>query len=143
MPKYLRRALRYPLVVCLAAATTAACTTTTTTESFRRNKESVVEAAYIAVDADFSRYSSLTAAEMGIFFPEASAIPDSDLDRLRRIFREAFLEELSGYEIVDDPGEAVLMVEASLIDLRNATYADVPSLRREVRDVASPVRWSS
>jgi len=29
-----------------------------------------------------------------------------------------------------------MLVEASLIDLRSATYADIPNLRREIRSVA-------
>jgi len=122
----------------LLALGTSACTTTTTTESFRRNADAVVEAAYIASDADFGRYRRLTAADMGIFFPERSSIPAADRNRLRSIFRDAFLAELQGYEIVDTPGDDVLMVEASLIDLRDATYADVPQVRREIQDVVSP-----
>ena len=122
----------------IASVAVAACTTTTTTESYRRNSDAVVEAAYIAVDADFSKYRRLQAADMGIFFPATSSVPAADLDRLRRIFREAFLAELQGYEIVDESGDDVLSVEASLIDLRDASFADVPQLRREIQDVASP-----
>jgi hypothetical protein len=57
---------------------------------------------------------------------------------MRTIFRSAFLDELSGYTIADEPGPGVMLVDASLIDLRSALYADIPNLRREVRDVAKP-----
>jgi hypothetical protein len=125
------------LVLVLAAITAAACTTTTT-QTFRRNPDAVVEAAFIAADADFSQYDQLTGAEMGIFFPTSYAIPDADLERMRTTFRTAFLDELSGYEVVDGTGSGIMLVEASLIDLRGATYADIPSVRREVRDIAKP-----
>lgn len=122
----------------LAALIAAAGCTTTTTQAFKRNPDAAVEAAFIAADADFSQYDRLTGAEMGIFFPTASTIPDEDLDRIRSIFRTAFLDELAGYEVVDRTGGGTLLVEASLIDLRAATYADIPSVRREVRDIAMP-----
>ena len=115
----------------------AACTTTTTQE-FRRNPDSVVEAAFIATDADFSQYDRLSGAEMGIFFPTAVRIPDADLERIRATFREAFLSELDAYEIVPGSGKGIMRVEASLIDLRTAAYSDVPNLRREIREVAKP-----
>lgn len=124
-----------PLLVLLLAAT--GCTTTVTQE-FRRNPDAVIEAAYVATDADFSRYSRLSGAEMGIFFPAGSTIPADDLDRIRSTFRTAFLGRLGDYDVVPDPGPDVMRVEASLIDLRSANYADIPSLRREIQDIATP-----
>ena len=121
----------------LAALFATACTTTTT-QSFTRNPDAVVEASFIATDADFSQYDKLTGADMGIFFPTASAIPDDDIERLRNIFRAAFIDELEDYEVVGEAGRGVMLVEASLIDLRGATYSDIPSMRREIRDVAKP-----
>ena len=128
----------YPRVLLVIAALVTAACTTTTAQTFRRNPDSAVEAAFIASDADFSQYDRLTGAEMGIFFPTSTDIPDTDLERIRSIFRTAFLAELDGYDIVDAPGRGVMLVEASLIDLRASTYADIPSLRREVRDIATP-----
>lgn len=116
----------------------AGCTTSVVTQEFRRNPDSVVEAAFVATDADFGKYDKLTGAEMGIFFPTDSAIPAADLERMRTIFRTAFLGELENYDVVTEPGPTTMMVDASLIDLRSATYSDIPSLRREVRDVARP-----
>ncbi|MGI9260532.1 MAG: DUF3313 family protein [Woeseiaceae bacterium] len=114
-----------------------ACTTTITQE-FRRNPDSVVETSYIATDADFSSYDRLTGAEMGIFFPRDSAIPEEDLTRIRTIFRTAFLGELTNYTVVTEAGPGIMLIEASLIDLRNASYNDIPNLRREVQEVAQP-----
>jgi hypothetical protein len=128
---------RVILAATLAAIAVAACTTTTT-QTFRRNPDSVVEAAFIASDADFSRYERLTGAEMGIFFPSSTSIPEEDLDRMRMIFRTSFLAELGDYDVVEQSGPGTMLVEASLIDLRAATYGDIPSLRREVREIAKP-----
>jgi hypothetical protein len=125
-----------PFLIVVLAATTG-CTTTVTQE-FRRNPDSVVETSYIATDADFSSYDRLTGAEMGIFFPQNSAIPEADLTRMRTIFRTAFLDELANYTVVADSGPGIMLIEASLIDLRNASYNDIPNLRREVQEVAAP-----
>ena len=94
---------RLVLAATLAALAATACITTTT-QTFRRNPDSDVEAAFIASDADFSRYDRLTGAEMGIFFPSSTSIPPEDLDRIRTIFRTAFLDELAGYDVVDRSG---------------------------------------
>jgi hypothetical protein len=126
------------LALAVTALAVSACSSPVVSQEFRRNPNSVVETAYIATDADFSRYDRLTGAEMGIFFPTNTRIPQDDLDRMRTIFRSAFLDELSGYTIVDDPAPGVMLVDASLIDLRSALFADIPNLRREVRDVARP-----
>ena len=132
--------LRHPsiLALALAAVFASGCSSTVVSQEFRRSPNAVVETAYVATDADFSRYDRLTGAEMGIFFPANTSIPSDDLDRMRSIFRTAFLDELSGYAIVDDPGPGVMQVDASLIDLRTALYGDIPNLRREVREIARP-----
>ena len=122
------------LVACLF---TAACTTTTT-QSFNVVKNRQVEASYIAADADFGRYDRLYASDMGIFFPTDAAPSPDDQRRTRQIFREAFLGELTGYRIVWDKGPSALDVQATLIDYRNASGADVPKVRRELKDIAKP-----
>ncbi len=124
-------------VFCAALLMIAACSTTTT-QSFRVVESSNVEAAFIATDADFSKYHQLLAEEMGIFFPQNVQMSDEDLVRLRQIFRDAFLPKLDHYTIVDEPTPGTLAVQASLIDLRKAGTADVPYLRIELRDVAKP-----
>ena len=124
-------------VFCSVILTIAACSTTTT-QSFRVAESSNVEAAFIATDADFSKYHQLLAEEMGIFFPQNVQMSDEDLARLRQIFRDAFLPKLDHYTIVDEPVPGAMAVQASLIDLRKAGIADVPYLRIELRDVAKP-----
>ena len=119
-----------------SAALAAGCASRVETQEFRRNPDSNVEAAYVATDADFSRYERLMGAEMGIFFPESTKIPADDLARMRTIFRSSFLDELGGYDVVDDAGPRVMLVDASLIDLRSAGLTDIPNLRREIQGVA-------
>ena len=129
---------RHQLALTILATMLYAGCSTTTSQEFRRAQNSVVEAAFIASDADFSQFDRLTGAEMGIFFPQNSAIPDEDIQRIRSIFRESFLGELSEYDVVNETGAGIMMVEASLIDLRTAAYADIPNLRSEIRSVARP-----
>ncbi len=116
----------------------AAACTTTTTQSFNVAKNANVEAAYVATDANFKKYDRLYASEMGIFFPTDAAPSLEDQKRTRQIFREAFLSELTHYEIGRDKGPSALDVQATLIDYRNASGADVPNVRRELEDIARP-----
>ena len=135
----LRRTIKKLLWIVLPVAglLTAACTTTTT-QSFNVNKSAQVETSYVATDADFGKYDRLFASDMGIFFPTDAAPSLDDQRRTRQIFREAFLGELSGYQIVREKGPSALDVQATIIDYRNATGADVPNVRRELRDIARP-----
>lgn len=121
----------------VAGLLTVACTTTTT-QSFNVNKNARVEASHIAADADFGKYDRLFASDMGIFFPTDAAPSLDDQKRTRQIFREAFLSELTGYQIVRDKGPSALDVQATIIDYRNASGADVPNVRRELREMARP-----
>lgn len=116
----------------------AACSTTTT-QSFNKVQNPRVAAGQVAVDADFSKYDRLNAVDMGIFFPSHVASAPGDEERIRQIFREAFLSRLDGYDIVrNEVGRTTLTVQATLIDFRNATADDVMSVRRELRDMAKP-----
>lgn len=115
----------------------SACSTVET-QSFQVNQDSAVESAQIATNADFSKYRQLHAVDMGIFFPEGSFTSKEDIQRIRDIFRTAFLGELENYVIVTEPGPGVMTVQASLIDFRSATTHDVMSVRKELRDMASP-----
>jgi hypothetical protein len=75
---------------------------------------------------------------MGIFFPKDSYTPPEDIQKIRQIFRSAFINELKNYRIVDNAGPSTMKVQASLIDLRNnVTPGTLTSLSREVRDLAS------
>ncbi len=119
------------------AAMLAACSTVET-QSYVVNRDSAVEASRISADADFSRYDRLHAEEMGIFFPQGAETSPEDLQRIREIFRNAFLGELGDYVIVTEPGPGAMTVQATLIDFREANYQDTMSVRSELRDIASP-----
>jgi hypothetical protein len=131
-------ALRYRAAVGFAGLLLTCACTTTTTQSFRVAESSNVDAAFIATDADFSKYHQLLAEDMGIFFPKNVHMSDEDLARIRQIFRGAFLPKLDRYTIVNTPAPGTLAVQATLIDLRKAGVVDLPNVRSELRDVAQP-----
>jgi 5-enolpyruvylshikimate-3-phosphate synthase len=125
--------------VAAAVLTLTACgSVQVESQSFRVNKNSSVESAQIAIDADFSRYDQLLATGLGIYFPQSHLTTAEDIARIRQIFRAAFLEQLKAYNIVDKPGPSTMTVEASLIDMRNAVADQIPNMRREIRDMAKP-----
>ena len=111
---------------------------TVTVQSFQATPDSNVEVAYVATDADFSKYSRLLGEDMGIFSPQERPLSEADSQRLRQVFRDAFLAELAAYDLVQSPGPDVMTVQASLIDLRNADFGDMPSMRAGMKDVARP-----
>lgn len=136
--KFLSKASKLQfLAVFLLAVALPACSTIET-QSFNVQKNSAVESAKIATDADFGRYSSVLAEDMGVFFATNSPSTEEDLQRLRQIFRNAFIAELKDYNIVTEPGPSTMAVQASLVDLRNSVDASVPGVRREIRDIAVP-----
>ena len=137
--QFIQRRLRLSSALALAAVCliTVSCTTVTT-QSFKVTDSPNVKAAYLATDADFGKYDRLTAEEMGIYFPEDAAPSADDQQRTRQIFREAFLGELTDYQIVDENGPTTLAVQASLIDFRHASTADATMVRRELRDIVEP-----
>ena len=126
------------LLFAVPAIALAACSTTQPPQSFVVNQDSAVEASMVATDADFSTYNRLHAVDMGIFSPESAVTTADDLERIRTIFRSAFLSELEDYEIVTEPGPGAMTVQATLIDFRNASNTDLMSVRRELRDMAAP-----
>lgn len=127
------------LTATVGAAILLAGCSTTTTQSFNVVKDSRVEASRVAVGADFSKYDRLSAEDMGIVFPTHAAASVEDQQRIREIFRQAFLSRLDGYEVVqNEKGPSTLVVQATLIDFRNAAGTDVAAVRRELRDVARP-----
>jgi hypothetical protein len=131
------RSLVY-VTACIASIYLGGCVTETTTQSFRVVKNSGVESSYIAVDADFGKYDRLLGKDMGIYYPSGVPLSEEEITRIRQIFRSAFLSELEHYTIVTEPGEGVMTVEASLIDMRSGTYSDVPGMRAELRDLGKP-----
>jgi len=127
---------RLMMTLAVVTMTLIACTTVEK-QSFTVSQSGNVESAYIAADADFSRYKHLFADEMGIFFPADTYTPPEDIQRIRQIFRSAFIEALQGYTIVDTAGPSTMKVQASLIDLRNSSDLTLMSLASEIRDIAS------
>lgn len=125
------------LLLPIALVVASGCTTVTT-ESYDVVATTQIESASIATDADFSQYDRLVAEDMGIYFPSGAGTSVEDQRRIRQIFRDAFLSELADYRIVDQPGPGAMSVQASLIDFRRATGADVYALRSDYRDMAAP-----
>lgn len=123
--------------IILSSLLTVGCTTVET-QSFRATGNQDLDSSYIATDADFSQYHRLLIDDMGIFFPTSAPMSKDDLVRIRQIFRQSFMQELTGYEITQEPGPGMLRVTASLVDLRNATYAEIPDMRRDMRKIAQP-----
>jgi hypothetical protein len=124
-------------VLIITALLLAGCSTSTS-QSFNVVKDSAVESSYIATDANFAKYRNLLGKDMGIHFPTNAPHSEEEVQRIRQIFREAFLAELEGYEIVTEPGPETLIVEASLIDMRFGTSEDVPDLRGNLSSLAQP-----
>lgn len=123
-------------VLAFLFATLVGCSTVES-QSFNVPQDTKVEAAYIASNADFSKYDRLQAEDMGIFFPQNSYTPPEDAQRIRQIFRNAFLSELHGYLIVDTAGPSTMTVQATLIDFRDPGEDSLMSVREELRDIAS------
>lgn len=117
------------------AALACGCSTPTTYESFRVVPDRNVEIAYINVAADFSQYGRLMGDDMGIYYPTEAAPSEQDLERVRNAFRNAFFSELEHYEIVDKPAADVLLIRASLVDLRRANPQNLPRLSRDIMEI--------
>ena len=106
------------LLVTLSLGLTAC--NTTTVDSYVRVQGSRADQAYIKPGVDFSRYRQLKPVALEIYYYEGQAGPaPEDLERIRVVFREAFLSRIEGvYPIVDEPGPDVLGVRASLVDAK-------------------------
>jgi hypothetical protein len=125
------------LLAAIAMSCLGACSTTTY-ESYRPVKNAKTDIAYVAASADFSKYSRLLGEEMGIFYPTHVEVSDEDLARVRVAFREAFLAQLTDYEIVDKPAKDVLKISASLVDLRGTAADRLPQLSRDINEILRP-----
>jgi hypothetical protein len=106
----------------------AGCSTTQI-DSYERVPESRVDEAYVKPGVDFSLYTRLYAVPLEIYYHEGEGAPTpDDLERMRGIFRAAFLAAIAGdYEIVTEPAPDALGVRASLVDLQKAAVsAEIP-----------------
>ena len=113
------------LISATLAVAFAACSTVEV-DYYKKITDGAVDLAYIKPDADFGRYTALKADPLEIYFSQASAPSQAELERIRTTFREAFLGEIAGdYPIVDKAGPGVLAVRASLIDSKT-TGTSVP-----------------
>ena len=115
----------------------SACVTTTY-ESYRPVRGAKMDIAYVAASADFSKYSRIMGDEMGIYFPTHVSPSEQDINRVRSAFREAFLAQLTDYEIVDKPAKDVLHIKASLVDLRDTAADRLPQLSRDINEILEP-----
>jgi hypothetical protein len=103
-----RRNFCQGLLLIFFTAGIVACTETTV-ERFRKVPDSRADSAYVKVGVDFSRFRRLMPAPLEIYYPEGPVEPHSeDIERLRQIFRDAFLGELKAYQIVDGTGPTTL-----------------------------------
>jgi len=102
----------------LALAVLGACVRTEV-ETFRK-VPSTADEAFVKAGVDFTRYRRLQPFPLEIYYYEGQGEPDpADLERIRQIFREAFLAAIGDdYELVDKPAPDVLGVRASLVDLK-------------------------
>jgi hypothetical protein len=115
------------LGVCLTLLL-AACTKTEI-HTYERVQGARVDEAYLSPDADFSRYTKLYAMPLEIYYAEGEDAPTlEDLERMRSIFRNAFLAAIDDdYQIVNEPAKDALGVRASLVDFKSGTVSgDLP-----------------
>jgi hypothetical protein len=101
-------------------AALAACTSTTIVEPFYRPEAARVDQVYVSPTAEFRTYTKLMARPLEIYYPDNVQAPSQEeLERLRSIFREAFLSSIGDdYEIVDEPAPGVMLVIGQIVDLK-------------------------
>ena len=113
---------------------------TTTVDTYRKVPDSSVDSAYVKPGIDLSRYRKLQPVPLEIYYYEGQGAPaPSDIERIRTIFRTAFLGKLGDdYELVSAPGPDVLKVRASLVDLElSPVPGDLPIKGRAASLVAA------
>lgn len=128
------------LLVLLPAAWLAVSCVHTEVETFRSPANSRVDEAFVKSGVDFSRYRALKAAPLEIYFYEGEGQPAPEVaERIRTIFREAFLQALGDdYRLVSEAGPDVLGVRASLVDLKHSSaLGALPVKGRAARLVAN------
>ena len=105
---------------------------------FNEVQNAEADIVYVNPDVDFSSYSRLLPMPLEIGYSAQLGEPDPEnLQRIRSVFREAFLAQVEGhYEIVDKPAADVLRVRASLLDLKiNAAQGGI-ALRGDLKKLA-------
>lgn len=127
----------YPILLITAFALSGC--TVTKVEQWESVPERVVDYAYVKPDADFSVYRRLYPEPFEIYYPEEIGDPDpDDVERIRAIFREAFLTAIGDdYEIVREPGRDVLKVRASLVDLRTNEVTGTVNVGRRLAGIVN------
>lgn len=108
------------LLIGIAACSLTACTSTTIVEPFYRPQDAQVDQVFLSPTAEFGSYTKLMSRPLEIYYPDNVPAPsDEELERLRSIFREAFLSAVgTDYEIVDEPGPDVMLIIGQIIDLK-------------------------
>ena len=121
-------------VLCLVLS---ACNTVKV-EQFNEVQNSEADIVYVNPDVDFSNYRRLLPMPLEIGYSAKLGEADPDkLQRIRTVFREAFLAQVEGnYDIVDKPGADVLRVRASLLDLKINTAQGGVALSGDLKKLA-------
>ncbi|MCP4001971.1 MAG: DUF3313 domain-containing protein [Gammaproteobacteria bacterium] len=97
--------------------------------TYERVQGARVDEAYLSPGTDFSRYSQLYAMPLEIYYAKGEGAPtEEDLQRMRSIFRNAFLNAIANdYPIVNKPAKNALGVRASLVDFKSGPVSgDLP-----------------
>jgi hypothetical protein len=118
--------LRSVRLICISLLLAAISCTSTKVTTFERVVGGRVDEAYISPGADFSRYTRIYAMPLEIYYEQGAGEPSAeDLQRMRDIFRTAFLAEIGdAYSIVREPAKDALGVRASLIDFKTGAVGN-------------------
>jgi hypothetical protein len=111
----------------------------TEVDTFRK-VPSTADEAFVKRGVNFTRYRRLQPYPLEIYYYKGQGEPNpADLERIRGIFREAFLAAIGDdYELVDKPGSDVLGVRASLVDLKlSSAQGELPVKGRAAALVAN------
>lgn len=94
-------------------------------QTYERVPNSRAAQAYIKPGVSFKRYRTLYPQRLEIYYPKGATEPTAEeLERIRAIFRTAFLAALDGkYEIANRPAADALGVRASLVYFRDDASA--------------------
>ena len=125
-----------------------------TADGLHRVEGTTIDAVWVRPDLDLSRYTKIYMMPTDIHFREVEdrlysvrarasetefPVSDTMKARLRNLFSETFSEELaevSSYEMSDEVGRDVLMVQGLLIDVISGVPPDIPG------SSVSTIRWA-
>jgi Protein of unknown function (DUF3313) len=116
------------LLVFASVLALSACKTTIIVDPYFRPADAQIERAYVSPTAEFRNYKKLMTRPLEVYYPDNVPPPSQEeLDRLRGIFRTAFLNAVGqDYEIVTTAGPDVMLVSGQIVDLKvlgaNGTY---------------------